>query len=265
MTEIRTQLPEGVPCWVDLGVPDHRRAMDFYRAMFGWEFDEGPADTGHYTMCLLRGQPVAAVASPPGAETRASWWNTYISTDDVDAMAKRIHDAGGRLPMEPMDIMDAGRMATAEDPAGATFGLWQGDRHIGARIVNEPGSMGWSELRTPDSDPAKRFYLEVFGYEPESITGMDYTVLRVPGRENAAGGIFGTTDTAGPGGRPHWLTYFVVEDTDSAARTASQQGGSVHSEPEDSPYGRLAIVADPFGAAFAVIEFTAESGQGGQT
>src|SRR5262245_57888626 len=99
MSEITTQLPTGVPCWTDLGVPDHRRAMDFYKAMFGWEFEEGPPETGYYTMCLLRGQPVAAVATPPGADARASWWTPYFSTDDVDGTTKRIVDAGGSLPV----------------------------------------------------------------------------------------------------------------------------------------------------------------------
>lgn len=261
MTEITTQLPEGVPCWADLGVPDHRRAMEFYGAMFGWDFDEGPAEYGYYTMCLLRGKPVAAVASPPGADSRASWWTPYLSTDSTDATVKRINDAGGKLAMEPMDVMDQGRMAIAEDPSGATFGLWQGDKHIGAQIVNEPGAMTWNELHTSDSAAARRFYQEIFGYEPEPMTGMDYTVLKVDGRADPIGGIFGTSDDLpGPGGRPHWLTYFAVDDTDAAATTAAQQGGTVRQEPEDTPYGRLAVVSDPFGAVFAVIR--SEEGTG---
>jgi predicted enzyme related to lactoylglutathione lyase len=96
--------------------------------------------------------------------------------------------------MEPMDVMDQGRMAIVEDPSGATFGLWEGHKHIGAQIVNEPGSMTWNELHTTDSETARRFYLEVFGYEPEPMDGMDYTVLKVEGRSDAAGGIFGTSD-----------------------------------------------------------------------
>jgi len=29
--------------------------MTFYGALFGWEFDVGPAEFGHYTQCLLQG------------------------------------------------------------------------------------------------------------------------------------------------------------------------------------------------------------------
>ena len=51
-------------------------------------------------------------------------WMTYLATADADATAAKIKGGGGQLVMEPMDVMDAGRMAVAVDPAGAVFGVW---------------------------------------------------------------------------------------------------------------------------------------------
>ena len=34
--------------------------------------------------------------------------------------------------VDPFDVFDAGRMTIAQDPTGATFGVWQAGKHIGA-------------------------------------------------------------------------------------------------------------------------------------
>jgi predicted enzyme related to lactoylglutathione lyase len=52
----------------------------------------------------------------------------------------------------------------------------------------------------------------------------------------------------------HWKTYFAVDDCDAAVARVKARGGAVFLEPMDSPYGRMAIVADPFGAMFAVLQ-----------
>jgi predicted enzyme related to lactoylglutathione lyase len=240
---------------VDLGVPDLRRSIDFYTALFGWEIVEGPAETGHYAMCLLDGSPVAALSPNRDPDAKAYWWNLYFATDDVDAAAERISAAGGGIVMAPMDVMGQGRMAVAKDPAGAQFGLWQGQAHIGAEIVNEPGSMCWAELSTPDSAAARTFYATVLErpVEDMGVPGFDYATVKVgddslkPGEDSVAG-IWGVPDEP-----PSWNTYFAVADVDAAVARATASGGRVVREPEDSPYGRFAIVADPDGAVLAVM------------
>jgi hypothetical protein len=47
-------------------------------------------------------------------------------------------------------------MAIVRDPVGAQFGLWQGRAHIGAEIVNEPGSLVRNDLVTPTPEPPAR-------------------------------------------------------------------------------------------------------------
>ncbi|MFC4455588.1 VOC family protein [Deinococcus sonorensis] len=56
------------------------------------------------------------------------------------------------------------------------------------------------------------------------------------------------------GGRPaRWLTYFYVTDVDQAFHVATEQGGQVLEPPMDTPYGRMALLADPSGASFSVM------------
>lgn len=249
MAELTQTPPNGTPSWLDLGIPDLQRATEFYGAVFGWEFEVGPPETHNYTMCLVRGLPAAAIMQNPDPNATDFWWNLYFATDDCDGTVKRITDAGGQIPMEAMDVMDQGRMAVAVDPTGGQFGLWQGRAHIGARIVNEPGAIVWSELLTADPGPAREFYTSVFDYTLEPMQGLDYTVLHRPD-ERPIGGIQGEPSTP----KSTWVTYFEVEDTDAALGRATTAGATVTVAPEDTPFGRLAGVRDPFGVDFRIIK-----------
>src|SRR5918995_944133 len=143
--------PLGTPTWIDLGIPDLDRAMKFYGAVFGWDFEVGPEETGRYTMCRLDGRAVAAIMPNPDPGATDFWWSVYLATDDCAATAKRIEDAGGRLVQPTMDVMDQGRMAIAVDPVGAQLGIWEGRSFVGAELVNEPGTLLRNDLvtRTP--------------------------------------------------------------------------------------------------------------------
>jgi predicted enzyme related to lactoylglutathione lyase len=252
MTEVTSNAAPGTPNWIDLGIPDLRRAKEFYGALFGWEFEEGTEETGWYTMCLLRGRSVAAIMPHPDPKASEFWWNAYFATDDCDGTVKRITDAAGTVVMGPMDVMDAGRMAMVIDPAGAQFGLWQGRAHIGAGIINEPGSIAWTELETPDAKAAREFYATAFErpVEPMAEPGFDYSTINVGDRPVA--GIWGAPEH----GKSRWVTYFAVDDTDAAVRIATEAGGTVDKPAQDSPYGRFAVLKDPFGAVFSVIMLT---------
>jgi predicted enzyme related to lactoylglutathione lyase len=221
------------------------RAKEFYRNLFGWEFQDYGPDAGHYHACLLRGAAVAGMMRNP-EPADDYWWGVYFSTDDIDGTVKRVTDAGGAVVNPPDDVMDEGRLAIVTDSVGAQFGLWEGRNHIGSQIVNEPGSFAWNELATTDRAAAAEFYAAVFGHEPEDMPGdMAYTVLNRPDG-HAIGGILEDAGAASPA----WMTYFEVEDPDASARIVRESGGTVLSEPQDTPYGRIASVKDPFGVEF---------------
>jgi predicted enzyme related to lactoylglutathione lyase len=241
--------PDGTPTWIDLGVPDLDRAMDFYGALFGWQFDVGPVEYGRYTTAYHDGGRVAALA-PSDPDATRFWWNVYLATSDCDATAAAVERAGGVVVDPPSDVMDQGRMAIVRDPAGGQFGLWQGRRHIGCERVNEPNTLVRNDLVTDQPAVARPFYAEVFGFTLDGnpdVPDFDFTFLRRPdGHE--IGGIMGVPPEAGTS----WSTTFEVENTDAVVARAVAAGGTV-GPVDDMVYGRLAAITDPFGAEFSVI------------
>ena len=69
----------GVPSWVDLGTPDIPKAIEFYSSLFGWQIEQGPPEAGGYSMCLLRGKPVAGLG--PQMSPGPPYWTTYVTVD----------------------------------------------------------------------------------------------------------------------------------------------------------------------------------------
>ena len=57
---------------------------------------------------------------------------------------------------------------------------------------------------------------------------------------------------APPGTPSHWLAYFTVADADASFDAVGDGGGSVLMAPEDTPFGRIGVVRDPFGATFGL-------------
>lgn len=254
MPDVNSPYAPGTPCWVDLTVPDQRAALDFYRALFGWEGEVGPPETGGYAVCTLNGKPVAGIATAmatDGGPTPPTVWTTYFAASDADAGEKRIAESGGTVVMPGADVLTLGRMALAADPTGAVFGLWQARDFLGAQVVNEPGAFIWSELNTGDPDAAARFYSAVLGITRTPMEGEEgYFALDVDGRTVA--GMQGL-DKMPPGTPSHWLTYFAVDDTDRALDALVRAGGRVLRPAFDMTAGRMAVVQDPQGGKFAVI------------
>jgi predicted enzyme related to lactoylglutathione lyase len=252
--DVNANQPLGTPTWIVLGVPDLDRALNFYGVVFGWAFAGGPEEYGGFTLCLLRGRPVAAV-SPSQEPSAPSAWLVHLATPDCDATVDRARRVGGTVVEEPADVLDQGRTALLRDPAGATFGLWQGRRHVGCQVVNEPGALVRNDLVTPTPEPARHFYAAVFDFtldRNEDMPGFDFTFLRRPdGHE--VGGIMG--DPSAPASA--WNTTFEVAGTDDVVRRAVDVGGTSPGA-EDFLYGRMATITDPFGAEFSVITRPAE-------
>jgi uncharacterized protein len=250
MPEI-TEYKPGTPTWVDLGTSDVAAAANFYSNLFGWEAQDLGPDAGHYTMFTLRGKYVAAVGPLQNPQQPVAW-STYLATDDADATARKVKEAGGTVLMEPFDVFTSGRMGVFLDPTGAAVLAWQPRDHKGAQLGNEPNTWGWSELHTRNVEKARAFYKAAFGLDSEPFEGMDYFVFSVDGR--GVGGLMSMEDMP-QDVPPHWLTYFGVEDTDAAVKQVGELGGSTMVPPTDIPnVGRFAVVSDPQGGTFAVIK-----------
>ena len=103
-------------------------------------------------------------------------------------------------------------------------------------------------MRSTDPDAARAFYQALFGYgvDPLPMAGPDHTTFALPGEQAPLGGM-----GAPPGTPAHWVVYFGVADATAAA---DDSGGLVLAAPFSTPYGRLAGLADPAGAASWVVE-----------
>ncbi|WP_037869879.1 VOC family protein [Streptomyces sp. SPB074] len=253
MPEITSPYATGTPCWVDLMARDQRNAIDFYSDLLGWQGQPGPGGFGGYAICEVLGKAVAGIGKAPEDQPEPpNLWTTYLATTDAQATQDTIISAGGSLVVPVVDVGDLGRMLIAADPQGAVFGVWQAGEFAGARLVNEAGALIWNELHAADVPTAAAFYGEVFGANFEPFEGAeDYWAVKVAGK--TVGGATGLKSDP-PGTPAHWLTYFAVDDVDSTADALIRRDGTVLAPPFDMVAGRMAVVADPEGARFALIE-----------
>jgi uncharacterized protein len=244
----------GTPIWVDLQSSDPDAAKRFYGALFGWDAETVP-DAGGYAFFRKGGKMVAGVGPIMGDPSQQpSAWSTYIGTTDAAAIAQKVRDAGGTVVMGPDEVMEAGTIGVFQDPTGAYFGVWQPKGHGGAEVFNEPGSLTWNELATTDVDAAKRFYTSVFGWGAETHGSGEqaYTEWQLNGRSMA--GMMAMGSNFPPGVPPHWLTYFATANTEDTVNKAKEAGGQVMMGPTTIPQGTFAVLGDPTGAVFAVIQ-----------
>jgi predicted enzyme related to lactoylglutathione lyase len=244
--------PAGVPCWVDLTVTDVPAAAAFYGRVLGWTFTDTSDDFGGYVLGQVDGAAAAGIGPTPQPGLPSSW-TLYLASNDADATAKLITDAGGTMLLPPGDVAPLGRLLVAADPTGAVFGVWQAGEQIGTEVHSEPGGLSWEDLRTDDPLSAWAFYRAVFGYEthPLEAAGPDYATFHLPGDPAPLGGMGGMF---GADGGPHWVVYFGVADTDAALERALGAGGSIPVAPYDSSYGKMGTITDPFGATFMVVQ-----------
>jgi predicted enzyme related to lactoylglutathione lyase len=120
--------------------------------------------------------------------------------------------------------------------------------------MSDHGRFIWYELMTPDTAGAKAFYPALLPWDLDETTGaaMNYTMA---GPGAAIAGIMETpAEAKAMGVPPNWSAYVHVDDVDAAVGKAQQLGGSVFVPPTDIPdIGRFAVLADPTGAAIAVM------------
>src|SRR5262245_38611740 len=146
----RTSYPPGTFSWAELVTSDADAAKTFYTSVFGWDYRDSPIPDGSvYSTALHDDKDVAALFT---SSDQPPHWNCYVTVASVDESAARAGDLGATVVAEPFDVMDVGRMAVFMDPQRAALCLWEARSHIGATLVNTPGSMTWNDLITPDPE-----------------------------------------------------------------------------------------------------------------
>lgn len=257
----RTEYTPNTFCWPELLTTDGAAAKKFYGEVFGWELTDNPVGPDAvYTMATLRGKNVAAMYEMNAEQRKQNippHWLSYVSVASVDDTLATAKELGASVIVDAMDVFDIGRMAVLSDPQGAVFALWQPKQHIGAELVNEPGTFCWNELYTNDPDASGLFYTKLFNWSAntaEMAPGQTYTSFM--NGERPAGGMIPIQKEWGEV-PPNWGVYFAVDDCDATCKKIEEAGGKVDNPPMDIPeVGRFAVCADPQGVYFAIIHMT---------
>jgi len=243
------------PSWVDISSADAGASREFYGKLFGWQVDVNPdPQYGGYAVARLGGKDAGGIG-PKMDPNGPTAWNLYIGTEDAEALAQRVTDAGGTVVMAPFDVGEQGRMAVFQDPAGAFISAWQGTR-MGGFQTEGTGAFSWAELNARGVTNALPFYTKVFGWTVKS-TPMgegqpDYHEFEIDGQ--SVSGAWEMNPMVPAEVPSYWMVYFGVDDVDAAHRKAIELGARELNAPTDFPGGRFSIVADPEGASFGLLK-----------
>lgn len=247
----------GAPCWVDMTSENLETVKPFYTALFGWEYEDSGEELGNYNIISV-GEDVVGGAMQYHPDFMGpnpfSVWSVYFATENAEASLNKTVENGGSISVPAMEVPTQGTMGEGKDSTGSSFGVWQPDTRKGFDRWGEHGFPGWFELHTRDFDAASKFYSTLLGAElggAEMSEGMRYHTLDFNGQPSA--GIWDINGVLPDDAPTNWNVYFIVDDTDAAVVTAKEHGGTVLSEPEDTPHGRMSTLQDPAGAVFYVI------------
>ena len=248
----------GKVIFTELVTPDLTMAKQFYARLFGWKFRDMQDGKTEYAEAFLHGYPVAGLIHKPipAGEHRQPAWLTFISTDDVDATEKLALQNGAKLLFGPRDVPLRGREAVLADPQGAVFAILDSSSGDPADVLPMPGEWIWSSLITRDPDTDAAFYQTLFDYEVFDLSPDNSAQHLLLSSDNYARASVNVLPTSRADSHPHWLNYVRVRNTDRMAAKVVKLGGRVLVEPRvDRHGGKIAVVADPTGAPFGLIEW----------
>ncbi len=248
----------GKVIFVELVTPDLAAAKQFYAGLFGWTFRDIQTGRTHYAEASLDGLPVAGLIHKdvPAGEHRQPAWLTFIAVRDVDAAKKMALQQGAKVLFEPHSIPNRGREAIFADPQGAIFAVLASSSGDPPDVLAAPGEWIWSSLITSDPDTDAAFYQTLFDYEVFDLPADEGARHLMLASDNYARASANTLPANRPNTHPHWLNYVRVEDAVKMTAKVVALGGRVLVEPRvDRHGGKVAVVADPLGARFGLLEW----------
>ncbi len=248
----------GKVIFVELVTPDLAAAKAFYGGLFGWTFSDIVAGKSEYAEAALDGIPVAGLIHrdiPPG-EQRQPAWLTFMAVRDVDAAAATAVKEGAKVLFEPHTVPNRGRQAVFQDPQGAVFAVLASSSGDPPDVLADPGEWIWSSLITRDPDTDAAFYQSLFDYEVFDLPAAEGAQHLLLATDNYARASANTLPANRPDVHPRWLNYVRVEDTEKTVAKLVTLGGRVLVAPHvDRHGGKIAVVADPQGAPFGLLEW----------
>lgn len=247
----------GSVAWLDLLTDDLEAARDFYAVLFGWEYERFPS--GNY-LAMIDGVWVGGVSrlgssSPAVNESR---WLIGVAVADLEASLQAARRLGGAVLQDVTHTDGMAEWSVIRDPWGAELLLLVPERPLAAMAsVVGAGAWAWVELWTDEPEAAARFYEEVVGWDPEEVDRGDgvYTAFEAGGSYRA-----GIVDIGDLEIESAWAPYAAVADIERTLERAVELGGEMLLEPSEENYGgSVAILADPTGVGFLVVEIAEDA------
>jgi predicted enzyme related to lactoylglutathione lyase len=249
----------GKVVWADLVTPDLAAAEHFYGGLLGWTFQSIHTGNSEYAIALADGRPVGGLFQKPipAGEHQQSAWLTFIAVRDVDAAKRTALAHGAKVVSDSKSYPSRGRQAVLSDPEGAVFAILASSSGDAPDFLADPGEWLWSSLLSKDPGAEAAFYQTLFGYDVFDLAsedGSDHVILSGDDFARASVNAF----PAGSAHRhAHWLNFIRVVSTSDSVAKAVALGGRVLVEPHvDRHGGQVAVVADPAGAPFGLMEWT---------
>ena len=244
--------------FIQLVTPDLAAAKRFYAGLFGWTFRDIHAGGTKYAEAFLDGRPVAGLIQKglPASKHRQPAWLSFFAVGDVDAAKRVALQNGAKVLFEPHSIPDRGREAVFADPQGAVFAVLASSSGDPPDVLAGPGEWIWISLITSDPATDAAFYQTLFDYEVFELPASEGAQHLLLASDNYARASVNTPPANRPNAYPHWLNYVRVEDTVKMTAKVVALGGRVLVEPRiDRHGGKVAVVADPLGAPFGLLEW----------
>ncbi len=244
-------------CWINMLTPQPAEARGFFGEILGWTYVELPG-VGH--LVQVGGRDIGGLfdlngpGTPPGTKPQIG---VMVKVDSADASAKQVEALGGRA-RPPFDIEDRLRMTVCTDPAGAEFDLWESKKGHGTEVDGTTlGAPGWFQGMTTDLDRAVDFYTRLFAWSAETATAAGSTYATFMREGVPVAGMLMITPRMG-NVRPHWTTFFTVQDAEQTIRQAVGLGAEVTMRVHIAPGSAgFAALRSPQGVAFGIIEYEA--------
>ena len=164
---------------------------------------------------------------------------------------------GAKVLADARNYPARGRQAVFADPEGAVFAILASSSGDTPDFLAAPGEWIWSSLLSRDPGAEAAFYQQLFSYDVFDLAsddGREHVILSSDNFARASANAFPDESKRR---HAHWLNFIRVASTAEAAAKVAALGGRVLVEPhEDRHGGQAAVVADPAGAPFGLMEWS---------
>jgi predicted enzyme related to lactoylglutathione lyase len=248
--------------WADLVTDDVPAAQQFYSMLFGWTF----RDVGGYLIAANAERPLCGMfqrprpANQPQANPR---WIGFISVRSVERTQREVTKAGGRVLAPPKKFPKRGEQAIFADPEGTLFGVVRSSSGDPEDFLPDPGDWIWIQLLSREAEKAAGFYRSVAGYEVVENGATNRLSDYVLVSDGYARATVRTIPRTAEKVQPAWVLFVRVKSVEESVAQTRQLGGHVLIAPRPELFdGKLALIADPTGAAIGLLQWSQQSLKG---